>query len=159
MRPDPPALRNVRSCGPLIAAKTDNGVAIFSGYDLAPGDVRSGGVTIRNGAGVGGRLTLAESDASSAFGAGELTLTIDDVTDDDEHVCVFGGEIGGLPAAGIDLGCIGPGRSRQFRFLIMLDLNSSGRGADRGAGGVYEWSFASEGAALAADCASSCESR
>jgi hypothetical protein len=140
MCPDLPTPRNVRSSGRLIAANSENGVAIFTGYDLEPGDVRSGRVMIVNAGTVAGRFKLIEADASNDFADGELTLAIDDVTDD--HITVFGGGIGNLPAGGIDLGYFAPGQSRRFRFLVMLDLNSSSAGEGRCAGAAYEWDFA-----------------
>lgn len=140
MCPDLPTPRNVRSSGRLIAANSDNGVAVFTGYDLEPGDVRSGTVMIANAGPVAGRFKLTEAEASSDFAEGELTLTIDDVTGD--PITVFGGGIGGLPAGGIDLGCFAPGQSRRFRFLVMLDLNATGAGEGRCAGAAYEWDFA-----------------
>jgi len=153
MHPDLPTPQNVRSSGALIAANSDNGVAIFSGYDLQPGDVRSGRVMIANTGSEPGRVRLTEAEASNSFADGELTLIIDDITDP-HPVTVFAGSVGGLPSAGIDLGCFEPGQSRRYRFLIMLGLNVSSSGQERGAGAAYEWDFMAEGEAGTLSCAS-----
>jgi hypothetical protein len=148
-----PTPQNVRSSGPLVIGNAGNGVAIFTGYDLQPGDVRSGRVTIANTGADPGRIRLTETEASNNFSAGELTLIIDDITDH-HPVAVFAGEIDGMPDEGIDLGCLEPGESRRFRFLVMLDLNVSNTDQSRGAGAVYEWNFAPEGEAGRVSCAS-----
>jgi hypothetical protein len=159
MRPNRPTPHNTGSAGLLITANSENGVAIFTGYDLEPGDVRSGRVTIANRSPAAGRFKLTEAEASNNFSSGELTLAIDDITDDDDHLSVFGGEIGGLPTGGIDLGCFEPGQSRRFRFLVMLDLNASNPDRDMGAGAAYEWDFAPDGATGSVSCASFREGR
>jgi len=141
-----------RSSGKLIAANSADGVAIFTGYDLGPGDLRSGNVTIANTGTVAARLMLTETDASTDFAPGELMLAIDEITDGDP-VIVFVGEFGGLSPGGIDLGEFEAGEERGFRFLAMLDLNSPTSQRDRGAGGAYEWGPVPAGAAPAACCA------
>ncbi len=141
MRPDLPTPRNVRSAGALVTANFHDGVGIFTGYDLRPGDIRSGTVMIANVGSVAGSFRLSEAAASNTFAPGELTLRIDDVTSGDPAT-VFVGDIGSLPSNGIDLGCFEPRQSHRFRFLTMLDLNSHSAGRGLGAGAAYEWDFA-----------------
>lgn len=142
MRPHRPAPRTIASSGPLIAAASSNGVAIFTGYDLRHGESRSGLVTIANAGHLAGRLELTEAEASSDFAATDLVLSIDDVTDDDDHLRVFEGEIGGLPVGGVDLGRFEPGQLRRYRFLAKLLRGLPDRNRGRGAGAVYEWNLA-----------------
>lgn len=157
MPADRPA-HNTHSAGNLIAANSYNGVAIFTGYDLGPGDLRGGSVTIAHAGSGAARFRLTETDVSSDFAPGELMLAIDEITDGDP-VIVFVGEFGGLPPGGIDLGEFEAGEERGFRFLAMLDLNSVASERDKGAGGSYEWSPVPPGAAPAACCATFHERR
>jgi hypothetical protein len=129
---------NVRSSGLLITANSENGFAIFSGYDLGPGDVRSARIMIANSGAVRGKFRLSEADASSDFAAGQLRLVIDDITDKHPNT-VFVGEIGGLPEGGINLGYFEPSELRRFRFIVTLDPDSPGGNLDRAAGAAYEW--------------------
>jgi hypothetical protein len=140
-RPNP---HNVRSTGTLVSGNSSAGVAIFTGDELVPGDVRSARVMIANNGSLPGRFELFESDATNDFGAGELRLVIDDITRD-RPATVFTGEFGGVPPEGIDLGWFEPRQSRRFRFLVMLNLNASNPQRDRGAGAAYEWRLASGG--------------
>lgn len=129
---------NVASSGALVAANSENGFAIFSGYDLGPGDVRSARITIANSGPVRGKLRLFEKDASSDFPSGHLALVIDDISD--RHPSpVFVGEIGGLPADGINLGYFEPGEQLRFRFILTLDPDARGGSLNRTAGAAYEW--------------------
>lgn len=119
----------------LIQANADDAVAIFSGYDLTPGEARAGDVRIANGASGPSRPRLFESDASNDFAPGELILTI--------HVVgaghsLYRGELGGVPADGIDLGKLAPGDERILRFVVRLSPGAD-PGSRRGAGAVYEW--------------------
>ena len=148
MDPDAPTPRNLRSSGALIIANPENGVTIFSGYDLRPGDTRSGRVMIVNVGSEPGNFRLTESAAFNGFALGEMTLAIDDMTDEDPAT-VFVGENGRLPAGGIDLGRFEPSQSRRFRLLAMLNPSSRRPGLSRCAGATYMWDFvAGESAAV-----------
>ncbi len=140
MEPDRPVPRNIRSSGALIAANRENGIVISTGY-LRPGDIRSGRVMIVNVGSAPGNVRLTETGVSNGFGPGELTLAVDDITDANP-LTVFVGEIGELPAAGIDLGRFERDQSRRFRFLAMLNPDSSGGNRSAAAGATYEWAFA-----------------
>jgi len=138
------AVRNVFSAGPLIQANSHDGVAISTGYDLRPGEIRVGAVRIANTGPRAERFRLVEADASSDFGAGELTLEIVQFGDGWSE-SLFEGEIGRVPAGGIDLGCLETGEERAYRFKIACSMDADGSGPDRVAGAAYEWDVAPGG--------------
>lgn len=72
--PNPAEAANVHSSGPLISANSREGVAIFTGYDLTPGQSRSAEVRIANMGAGPEVLVLSEQCASNAFAPGELSL-------------------------------------------------------------------------------------
>ncbi len=126
---------NKSSRGPLVQANSDNGIAIFTGYDLAPGDSRSASVRIANVGSVAARFRLEEAEATNDLG-GELILTIEDVSVG--RALIYSGTIGDLPAEGIDLGILEPGEERTYRFAAYLDMGAAHAG-NRGAGALYAW--------------------
>lgn len=131
---------NKSSRGPLVQANSDNGVAIFTGYDLNPGESRSATVRIGNVDSVTARLRLGESEATNDLGA-ELILTIEDVSA--ARVLIYAGTVGELPAGAIDLGTFEPGEERTYRFTVYLDMGAPLAG-NRGAGAFYEWELEAE---------------
>jgi hypothetical protein len=143
MTTDRPTPRNIHSFGALVAANSENGVAIFTGYDLLAFGIRSGQVTIVNVGTFAGRFKLFEADASSSFAAGTLTMTIDDIGGEDP-LPIYRGEIGGLPVEGIDLGAFEPGESRTYRFIAVIAPASPDDDRDSTAGAAYEWDFVPE---------------
>jgi hypothetical protein len=138
MNPDRFTPRNVSSSGALVSPNSENGTAIFSGYDLRAGGIRSGRVTIVNPGTSAGRLRLSEAAASNTFAEGDLTLLIDNVTGK-RPVLVYRGDIGEMPAEGIDLGNLKPSETRTFRFIVTLASDSPNGGQGRGAGAAYSW--------------------
>jgi hypothetical protein len=139
--PNRPTPRNTHSSGALVTANAENGVAIFTGYDIGVGGIRTGKVTIANVGAFAGGFKLFEVDASNSFAAGDLTMVIDDISGE-SPVDVYRGDIGDLPAEGIDLGSFEPGEERAYRFIVVLAIDSPNGGQGRGAGAAYEWSFA-----------------
>lgn len=133
--PSPPRVVNKSSRGPLVQANSYRGVAIFTGYDLAPGDSRAATVRIANVDSTPARLRLEEVGATSDFGA-ELTMTIEDVTA--VPAPIYSGAFGDLPTGGIHLGRFEGGEERTYRFTATLAADAAQTG-DRGAGGLYEW--------------------
>jgi hypothetical protein len=127
---------NIFSLGALIAVNSDNGFALFTGTDLAPGEVRRAEIMIANIGLVNGRVRLFERHVSSNVAPGELTLTIDEFNGSD--VRIFEGEIGGLPVGGLPLGEYVSGEERSYRFTATLAKNAEAR-ERRGAVAAYEW--------------------
>jgi len=134
----------VGSSGALIAANAENGVAIFTGYDLRPGAVRSARVTIANAGPVSGRFRLLESHASNTFAADDLRLVVNELGGLRLSV-LYRGDVGAMPADGLDLGSFEPGEVRTYRFIVALAIDSPNGGQGRGAGAAYEWSLAPAG--------------
>ncbi len=138
MPPSRPTLRNIHSSGALVTANSENGVAIYTGADLRRFGIRSGKVTVANLSPFAARFKLFEVDASNSFAPGSLTMVIDDISGED-LVSVYRGDIGGLPAEGIDLGSFAPSESRTYRFIVVLAVDSPAADRAGEAGAAYEW--------------------
>jgi hypothetical protein len=129
---------NTFSSGTLVQSNSKSGVAIVTGSNLKPGDVRSGEVTITNTGSLAGTFKLAESNASNAFGAGDMTLKIDDVSGK-TPVSVYSGDIGKVPAEGIGLGSYAAGEARTYRFTATFAQGSPNSDQGKTAKADYEW--------------------
>jgi len=133
---------NIFSAGSLVQANSLDGVAIFTGYDLKPGEVRTCRVTIANPGAMALRVRLAEVDATNDFDAGSLTLTIQEMGHGTSGA-VYRGDIGGISGEGIDLGRFEPGEERAYFFTAGLSRDALQVERGRGAGAMYEWEEAS----------------
>jgi len=129
---------NTFSSGTLVQSNSKNGVAVVTGSNLKPGDVRSGEVTITNTGSLAGTFKLAESNASNAFGSGDMTLKIDDVSGK-TPVSVYSGDVGKVPAEGIGLGSYGAGEARTYRFTATFAQNAPNSDQAKVAKADYEW--------------------
>lgn len=129
---------NTFSSGTLVQSNSKSGVAIVTGSNLKPGDVRSGEVTITNTGSLAGTFKLVESNASNAFGAGNMTLKIDDVSGK-TPVNVYSGDIGKVPAEGIGLGSYAAGEARTYRFTTTFAQNAPNSDQAKVAKADYEW--------------------
>jgi hypothetical protein len=129
---------NTFSSGTLLQSNSKNGIAIVTGSNLKPGDVRSGEVTIANTGSLAGTFKLAESSASNAFGAGDMTLKVDDVTGQ-KAVSIYSGDIGKVPAEGIGLGSYAAGEARTYRFTTTFGKESPNSDQGKVARADYEW--------------------
>jgi hypothetical protein len=129
---------NTFSSGTLVQSNSKSGVAIVTGSNLKPGDTRSGEVTITNTGSLAGTFKLAESNASNAFGAGDMTLKIDDVSGK-TPVSVYSGDIGKMPAEGIGLGSYAAGEARTYRFTATFAQNAPNSDQGKAAKADYEW--------------------
>jgi spore coat-associated protein N len=129
---------NTFSSGTLLQSNSKNGVAIVTGSNLKPGDVRSGEVTITNTGSLAGTFKLSESNASNAFGTGNMTLKIDDVTGQ-KSVNVYSGDIGKVSAEGIGLGSYAAGEARTYRFTATFSKEAPNSDQGKVAKADYEW--------------------
>jgi hypothetical protein len=129
------------SAGSLVQANSANGVALFTGYGLKPGEVRTCRVTIANPGATSIRVRLIEAAATSDFDAGSMTLTIQEVSYG-RSVTVYQGDIGGVSAEGVDLGYFEPGEERAYFFTAGLSGDALQLDWSSGAGAVYEWESA-----------------
>lgn len=128
--------------GTLTQTNSKDGVAIFAGANMKPGDVRTGDVTITNTGSLPGIFTLKEQNDTNEFQAGSLNLKIQDTAD---NSVVYNGDLGSVPAAGIGLGTFAAkGGAHTYRFTVTL---ASGAGIDdqgRSAGAEYVWNAVQE---------------
>jgi spore coat-associated protein N len=129
---------NTFASGTLLQSNSKSGVAIVTGSNLKPGDVRSGEVTITNTGSLAGAFKLLESSASNSFGAGNMTLKIDDVTGS-KVTNVYSGDIGKVPAEGIGLGSYTAGEARTYRFTATFNKEAPNSDQGKVAKADYEW--------------------
>jgi hypothetical protein len=129
---------NVYSSGRLVREDARSGFTIFVGPDLKPGDGCRGEIDIANLGALPGTLLLSELDSSNGFVAGRLALAIDELHGT-SHRRVFLGEIGAMPAGGIDLGRFEAGESRTYRFTVLLKKDAP-KGERESASATYIWS-------------------
>lgn len=129
---------NTFSSGTLLQSNSKSGVAVVTGTNLKPGDVRGGEVTITNTGSLAGSFRLTEANASNGFGAGDMTLKVDDVTGS-KVVSVYSGDIGKVPAEGIGLGSYAAGEARTYRFTATFASASPNSDQGKSAKADYEW--------------------
>lgn len=129
---------NTFSSGSLLQSNSKSGVAIVTGANLKPGDVRSGEVTITNTGSLAGTFKLAEASASNGFGAGDMTLKVDDVTGA-KALSVYSGDIGKVPAEGIGLGSYAAGEAHTYRFTATFSKEAPNSDQGKVAKADYEW--------------------
>lgn len=129
---------NTFASGTLLQSNSKSGVAIVTGSNLKPGDVRSGEVTITNAGSLAGTFKLAESSASNPFGAGNMMLKIDDVTGS-KVTNVYSGDIGKVPAEGVNLGSYAAGEARTYRFTATFNKEAPNSDQGKVAKADYEW--------------------
>ncbi|HEV7771548.1 MAG TPA: hypothetical protein VGO66_12935 [Solirubrobacterales bacterium] len=115
-----------------------NGFAISTDPHLTPGDGRRAEITIVNIGALPGPIRLSEAYASNEFAAGHLALEIKEFHGHADRR-IFLGEVGLVPAEGIDLGRFEPGESRTYRFTLLLTKSSPGGEQQRSAAAAYEW--------------------
>ncbi len=129
---------NVLSTGSMVQANSREGFAICAGAHLRPGQGQRAEVTIVNLGTIPARFVLSEHAPSNDFAAGRLGLAIHELREDGGER-VFLGEIGAVPAEGIDLGMFEAGESRTYRFTVLLDRETPEGELGRSAGAAYEW--------------------
>lgn len=132
---------NICSSGSIVQANLRNGFAIFTGTDLEPGSGQRAEVTIVNLGTLPAAFRLSEVDASNEFAAGRIALAINEFHDNMSRR-IFLGEIGTVPAGGIDLGRFDAGESRTYRFTVLLAKGTPKDELERSAGAIYEWNVA-----------------
>lgn len=132
---------NICSSGSIVQANSRNGFAIFTGTDLEPGSGQRAEVTIVNLGALPAAFLLSEVSASNEFAAGRIALAVNEFHDDMSRR-IFLGEIGTVPAGGIDLGRFEAGESRTYRFTVLLAKGTHKDELERSAGAIYEWDLA-----------------
>jgi hypothetical protein len=130
---------NTFTSGTLTQTNSKNGVAILTGANMKPGDVKTGDVTIKNTGTLAGTFTLTETSAANAFGAGDLHLKIEDVTNASAPTQVYYGDLGSVNANGISLGSFASGEQHTYRFTVTLDQNAPNSDQGKAATADYVW--------------------
>jgi hypothetical protein len=145
---DLPMATAISASGSLSIFNSRSGGAILSATGLAPGDSTSGDVTIQNNGALGGGFSLAGTGITESPGQGggllsqRLQLVVVDLT---QPTTVYSGPFAGLGSR--DLGALGPGEARTYRFTATLPdggVPASALGGDnayQGASvsGTYVW--------------------
>lgn len=129
---------NTFSSGNLVQSNSKSGINVVAGSNLKPGDVRSGEVTITNTGSLAGTFKLTESNASNGFGAGDMSLKVDDVSGANP-VSIYSGDIGKVPAGGINLGSYAAGEARTYRFTATFSKEAPNSDQGKAAKAEYEW--------------------
>lgn len=129
---------NVCSSGNLVLANPRNGLAIFAGADLEPGDGRRAEVTIANLGALPTALRLSETSVSNEFPPGRLFLEIKEFYGTAAKR-IFLGEIGAVPKGGLDLSDFRGGESRTYRFTLLLRQGTPDSNRERAARAIYRW--------------------
>jgi len=124
--------------GTLTQSNSKDGVAIVTGANMKPGDVRTGEVTISNTGSLPGVFTLTERNDSNGFQPGSLTLRIQDTAPG--GAVVYDGDLGSVPASGIALGTFAAdGGAKTYRFTVTLQTTAGDDDQGRSAGAEYVW--------------------
>lgn len=122
--------------GSFKLGNSRTGMPIFAASDIGPGGTAGGTVTIANDGDESGELTLRQHDVDDTPGAGggllsrAMSMRIREVGDAAGSGSVYDGPLAPMPA--LDLGPIGPGRSRTFRFDASLPDSGTPAGAATG---------------------------
>jgi hypothetical protein len=128
---------HVCNSGNLVQEASRSGFAILLSPDLDPGEGRLGEIVIANLGVLPAVLRLSELNASNGTAPRRVALAIDEI-DGPGRRRIFLGDIGGVPADGLDLGRFEPGEARTYRFTALLRKSSAG--AERkSVTAAYEW--------------------
>jgi hypothetical protein len=112
-----------QTTGPLVGSP-QAGAAILAANALAPGEIRSGEVTVSNAGDQAGAFSLgAESVSYSGTGlANMLELSVEDVTPGRARTVLFVGKLSSL--SNVALGTMAQGEAHRYRFTISLPLSA-----------------------------------
>jgi hypothetical protein len=117
-----------QATGPLVGSP-QAGAAILAANALAPGEIRSGEVTVSNVGDQAGAFSLGGQSVSYS-GAGlasMLDLSVEDVTPGRARTVIFVGKLASL--SNVALGTMAQGEEHRYRFTISLP---------RSAGNAYQ---------------------
>jgi hypothetical protein len=103
-----------QATGPLVATAPGD-AALLVAQNLAPGDARSGEVTVTNAGDASGAFALSTRELTDAGGplSGVLELAVDDVT---AGRGVYSGALSGLGT--VALGMLEQGEAHRYRFTV-----------------------------------------
>jgi hypothetical protein len=112
-----------QATGPLVGSP-QAGAAILAANALAPGEIRSGEVTVSNAGDQAGAFSLG-GETVSYSGAGlasMLDLSVEDVTPGRARTVIFVGKLASL--SNVALGTMAQGEQHRYRFTISLPLSA-----------------------------------
>ncbi|WP_372789006.1 TasA family protein [Paraconexibacter sp.] len=127
---------NTFSSGTLVQSNSKNGLAIVTGANMKPGDVKTGEVTITNTGTLGGTFVLSEKNAVNGFTSGSMTLKIDDLT---ANKSVYSGDLGKVATSGIALGDFAPNEAHTYKFTVKLESSAPNADQGKSATADYQW--------------------
>jgi spore coat-associated protein N len=143
--PAPPVEAQVELVsGTLSMSNSRDGAAILTAAGMAPGDSRSGDVTIANTGDLTGTFSLSKSnlgDTPGPFGgalSSALDLVVEDVTNPAAPATVYAGKLAAM--APRPLGDWAPGTARTFRFTLSFPDTSGDNAYQSSAVSVrFDW--------------------
>jgi hypothetical protein len=112
-----------QTTGPLVGSP-QAGAAILAANAIAPGEIRSGEVTVSNAGDQAGAFSLGAESVSytGASLATMLDLSVEDVTPGHARTVVFVGKLASL--SNVALGTMAQGEQHRYRFTISLPLSA-----------------------------------
>jgi spore coat-associated protein N len=112
--------------GSLTIENSLEGQAILHATAMAPGQSRTGQVTITNSGNIAADFTLADSAVTNSPGPTAFStvaqLVIQDISDPAVPITIYAGSLGGLTP--IALGNFGVGDARTYRFTVTFPQGS-----------------------------------
>ena len=109
---------NVVASGSLVQDNDKNGLAIYTGSNLKPGDTATGTVTVTNSGTLAGDFKLIETDSSNGFSDDMMTLRIVETRGADSRV-VYNDDID--DAGTIALGRFKSGETRTYSYVATFN--------------------------------------
>ncbi|WP_205696834.1 hypothetical protein [Conexibacter sp. SYSU D00693] len=129
----------------LLQVNSRAGAALLTGLDLAPGASRTSEVTITNSGSLAGRFTLRETNATTSFSRGALTLTVEQVRPP-RAAPLATADLGRLTP--LALGRFAAGEARTYRITATLSPTAGNADQGRAATATYVWDAVADGVGL-----------
>ena len=128
---------NTFQSGTFTHTNSKNTVAIVTGENMKPGDVKTGEVTITNTGSLAGIFKLTEVNDSTTFSAGMLNLKIQDLTAGTQ---VYSGDLGSVPADGLARRTYAAnGGAHTYRFTVTFSDQATNADQAKNATAEYVW--------------------
>ena len=122
--------------GTLTHSNSKNGLAVYTGANMRPGDVVTGTLTIKNTGSLDGRFKLTETEVADEFTSGVLSEKIVD----SKGTVVYEGTYG--DAGSVALGTFDAGESRDYSYTITFAKTAGN--ADQGKSAAATYTFDAE---------------
>ena len=134
-----------QATGPLIGSPLA-GAAILAADGMAPGDVRTGYISVTNIGDISGSFALGSAGLTDTPLSRELDLDVQDVTPGRPATRVYSGKLASLSS--VALGDMAQGEAHRYRFSVSLpaDADNSYQGASSAV--TFMWSATGEEPAI-----------